>query len=258
MQDLTISLVQTHLHWQAPAQNRAMLSEHLLALTGTTDLIVLPEMFTSGFSMQPEAVAETMDGESVTWLRHQAKTTGAAICGSIVMKTTDGFRNRMLFVTPAGDCYHYDKRHLFRMGNEHKHYQSGSERTVLTYKGWRILPQVCYDLRFPVWSRNLNDYDLAIYVANWPNPRRTAWRTLLQARAIENQCYVAGVNRTGEDGNQYQFDGDSMLVNFRGETELDLANQPVQIASRTLSGSALQQFREAFPAWQDADTFRLD
>ncbi len=258
MQNLTITLVQTPLEWQNPAANRAHFQTELAALKGKTDLIILPEMFTSGFSMQPELVAEQMSGETLSWLKTLAQELNAAICGSMVIQHNTEYRNRFLFVTPDGVVSHYDKHHLFRMGNEHQHYAAGTERQLIAYKGWRILPEVCYDLRFPVWSRNRNDYDLAIYVANWPAPRRNAWRTLLMARAIENQCFIAGVNRTGTDGNELNYAGDSMLVNPLGEPQLDLADAQFRIASTTLIGDDLQRFRESFPAWQDADSFTLN
>lgn len=256
MQDLRISLVQTTLDWQQPERNRERMTRLLAPLAGQTDLIVLPEMFTTGFTMAPETVAEPMSGPTLAWLREQASTLGAALCGSVVIED-QGYRNRLLFVTPDGDVAYYDKRHLFRMANEHQHYQAGDERRVIEYRGWRILLQVCYDLRFPVWCRNRSDYDLMLCVANWPAPRRHAWRTLLQARAIENQCYVAGVNRIGEDGKGLEYSGDSLLVDFKGQALLDAPVGEAFIKTGRLSGESLQQFRERFPAWQDADAFGL-
>jgi predicted amidohydrolase len=256
MQNLRISLVQTRLDWQQPESNRSRLAELMAPLAGQTDLIVLPEMFTTGFTMEPETVAEPMSGPTLTWMREQAVTLNAAICGSVVIED-NGYRNRLLFVTPEGEIEHYDKRHLFRMANEHQYYAAGDSRRVIEYKGWRILPQVCYDLRFPVWCRNRDDYDLALFVANWPSPRRHPWRTLLLARAIENQCYVVGVNRVGEDGKGLEYSGDSLLVDFKGQALLDgPAGEPF-IKTGLLSGEALQQFRHNFPAWQDADNFSI-
>ena len=256
MQNLRISLVQTHLDWQQPEQNRERLTRLLAPLVGQTDLIVLPEMFTTGFTMEPETVAEPMSGPTLAWLREQASTLGAALCGSVVIED-GGYRNRLLFVTPDGAVEYYDKRHLFRMANEHQHYVAGEIRQVIEYRGWRILPQVCYDLRFPVWCRNRNDYDLMLYVANWPSPRRHAWRTLLLARAIENQCYLAGVNRVGEDGKGLEYTGDSLLVDFKGQALLDAPAGEAFVKTGTLDGEALQQFRQKFPAWQDADPFSI-
>lgn len=258
MQHLRATLIQTELHWQAPEANRAMLDDQLAGLASTTDLIVLPEMFSTGFSMAPEQGAEVAGGETVQWLQARARELGAAITGSLAIKTEEGFVNRLFFATPEGALFHYDKRHLFRMGGEHEHYQSGCQRQVFHWRGWRILPLICYDLRFPVFSRNRDDYDLMVCVANWPAPRRHPWRTLLQARAIENLCYVAGVNRVGTDGNGLEYSGDSMLVDFKGEALMDQpASQPF-IRTECLDLSALQSFRTAFPAHLDADGFRLD
>lgn len=258
MQDLKVSLIQTSLVWQDASANMTKLEGLFEPLAGKTDLIVLPEMFNSGFSMQPELVAEPVDGPTVTWLKHQAAKTGAAICGSIAVTVTEGFANRMFFVTPDGAVQFYDKRHLFRMGNEHEHYVEGRERIVIDYLGWRILPQVCYDLRFPVWSRNRNDYDLAIYVANWPAARRKPWRILLQARALENQCYCVGVNCIGEDGNGLTYTGDSLLVDYLGELKIDNEPKSEFVATQTLAAVPLFSFREKFPAWRDSDNFWLD
>ncbi|PIE20367.1 MAG: amidohydrolase [Neptuniibacter caesariensis] len=258
MQDLRVSLIQTNLVWQDAQANMNHIRQLLEPLVGKTDLIVLPEMFNSGFSMQPELIAETVDGETVQWLRKQAERTGAAICGSIAVRLAQGFANRMLFVTPDGTVQHYDKRHLFRMGDEHQHYVEGKERRIVEYRGWRILLQVCYDLRFPVWSRNCNDYDLVAYVANWPGSRRGPWRTLLQARALENQCYCVGVNRIGEDGNGLAYTGDSLLVDYLGELKIDSAPETAFVTTATLAAEPLLAFREKFPAWRDRDHFQLE
>lgn len=257
MQNLTLTLVQTELYWQNPAQNRQMLTEKLAMLAGKTDIIVLPEMFSTGFSMAPENCAESADGQSLQWMREQAMLTGSAITGSLAVKLDDGFVNRLYFVTPEGQVSHYDKRHLFRMGGEHEHYQQGHERTLFHWRGWRIMPLICYDLRFPVFSRNRDDYDLLICVANWPEPRRQPWRTLLQARAIENLSYVAGVNRIGQDGNQLSYSGDSMLVDFMGNPLVDDTPGTPFVQTVTLDAEALCSFRERFPAHLDADDFTL-
>jgi omega-amidase len=256
-QDLRISLVQSALHWQDPAANRLMFEQQLASLAGTTDLIVLPEMFTTGFTMAPEGLAEPHEGPTLGWMRQQAGRLGAALCGSIITQTADGYVNRLLFVTPEGAVHHYDKRHLFRMANEHQHYEAGTCRALIDYLGWRILPTVCYDLRFPVFLRNRSDYDLLLCVANWPAARRHPWRVLLQARAIENLCYVAGVNRVGQDGKGYDYSGDSMLVDFKGQALLDHSAGTAFVETVTLSAAALGRFRDAFPAWQDADDFEL-
>ncbi|UTW12465.1 amidohydrolase [Marinobacterium rhizophilum] len=256
-QDLRISLVQSALHWQDPPANRRMFEQQLACLTGTTDLIVLPEMFTTGFTMAPEGLAEPQEGPTLDWMCRQARQLGAALCGSLVTRTAAGFVNRLLFVTPEGAVHHYDKRHLFRMAGEHQHYEAGTCRALIDYRGWRILPTVCYDLRFPVFLRNRSDYDLLLCVANWPAARRHPWRVLLQARAIENLCYVAGVNRVGQDGKGYDYSGDSMLVDFKGQALLDRPAGTPFVGTTTLSAAALGSFRNAFPAGQDADDFEL-
>ncbi|MGB0734025.1 MAG: amidohydrolase [Pontibacterium sp.] len=257
MQDLKVTLVQADLVWQNAQANLAKFDALLSSLAGKTDLIVLPEMFNSGFSMQPELTSEPENGPTTEWLKAQAAKLGAAICGSIACNTGEGYSNRLLFVCPDGTAHHYDKRHLFRMGKEHEHYLPGQVRTVIEYKGWRILPQICYDLRFPVWSRNHNDYDVVLYVANWPAPRRNPWRTLLQARAIENQCYAIGVNRVGEDGNGLAYSGDSLLVDYLGDIQVDYAPSQAFIETAQLDATKLQAFREKFPAWMDADQFTV-
>lgn len=256
MQHLTVRTIQTELVWQDPSANQKHF-EALIREVADADLIVLPEMFLTGFTMEPETVAEQQDGEQVKWMIAMAQETGAAICGSLVIRVADEYFNRLLFVTPDGRMCRYDKRHLFRMGNEHEHYKSGEERTVIHYRGWRILPTICYDLRFPVWCRNRNDYDLMLCVANWPAPRRQNWRVLLQARAVENQAYVVGVNRVGQDGKGLEYAGDSMVVSFKGEPLVDSEPGKAYSGKATLDLEALQDFKEKFPAWADADDFTL-
>jgi len=256
MQHLTIKTIQAELDWQDPESNKRHF-EKLMREAGEADLFVLPEMFLTGFSMEPETIAEPQDGGKVKWLIELAKEVGAAICGSLVIDAGEEYRNRLLFVTPDGRMCRYDKRHLFRMGSEHEHYAAGEERTVIHYRGWRILPTICYDLRFPVWCRNRNDYDLMLCVANWPAPRRHNWRVLLQARAVENQAYVVGVNRVGQDGKGLEYAGDSMVVSHRGEIMVDSEPGESYIGKATLDLESLQTFRENFPAWADADDFTL-
>lgn len=257
LNDLRVSLVQTELTWQAPEKNRQMLAGKLQPLKGKTDLVILPEMFTTCFMMNPEDHSEPMHSDTLAWMRSQAVLLGAAICGSVAIQEGDAYINRMLLVSPTGEVQFYDKTHLFRMGNEHQHYRAGTERVIFEYEGWRILPTICYDLRFPVFMRCQNDYDLAICVANWPAPRRNPWRTLLQARAIENQCYMLGVNRVGEDGVGLHYSGDSLAVNFKGELILDKPQGESFIKTVVLHLSEVQQFREVFPAWRDADEFTM-
>lgn len=254
---LRVSLVQSELAWQNPKANRAHFAALLQGLAGQTDLIILPEMFTTGFMMTPETQAETYGGATFTWLQAQAVSLQAAICGSVATAVDGQYTNRFMFATPDGTVQFYDKRHLFRMGDEVNHYSAGSERKLFKYLGWRILPQVCYDLRFPVFMRNRNDYDLAIVVANWPAVRRKPWRTLLQARAIENQSYVLGVNRIGTDALGLGYSGDSLAVDFKGELLIDQAEGLAFVATTPLDLNALKQFREQFPAWMDADEFSL-
>ena len=233
-----------------------MFEDKIKALASETDIIVLPETFTSGFTQQPELCAESMDGEGLDWMQRMAAETGAALAGSMAVSDRGGFYNRFLFVTEDGVLAHYDKRHLFTLAGEHLRYRPGSDRRVFSYRGWRICPQVCYDLRYPVWSRCRDDYDLLIYVANWPLPRRTAWSRLLVARAIENQAYVIGLNRVGEDGNGWTYAGESVVIDYLGEALLDLGG--VEAAGRALLDIApLREFRQQFPFWQDADYFEM-
>ncbi len=256
MANLRVSLVQTDLVWENPSANCAQLEEKLAALGGSTDVVVLPEMFASGFSMS-ETGAEIGKGPALQWMQVQANRLGALIVGSLKVKQQNSFYNRLYAVQPDGTYSSYDKRHLFRMGDEHKFYQSGDQRVIVSYKGWNIALFICYDLRFPVWSRNVSmAYDAAIYVANWPAPRANAWRTLLQARAIENLAYVVGVNRVGTDANALAYAGDSLLVDFKGDLVLDLKSKD-QILTSELSLEALAEFRAKFPAHLDADSFSL-
>ena len=252
---LKVALLQTELVWQDAPANRNQLAVQLQQVKA--DLIVLPEMFSSGFSMQSGAIAEP-EGETLAWLKLQATLCGAALCGSVATRIDSGCVNRCYFVTPDGSVSYYDKKHLFRMAGEHQAYQAGAERVVLAYRDWRILLQVCYDLRFPVFSRNRNDYDIALYVANWPAARRHAWRTLLQARAIENQAFVLGCNRVGCDGNGVDYSGDSMVVDYTGQAVAELAPKQAAVLCATLDYAQLAQYRQNFPAYLDADRFQLD
>lgn len=258
---LHVAVLQSPLHWQHAAANRAQFSQQIAELVQSTaaplDLLVLPEMFNSGFSMQPERFAEDANGDTVQWLQAHAKQYQLALAGSIAIRTAQGFVNRLLFVTPDGAVQHYDKRHLFRMGDEHQHYQAGDARVVVRYRGWRLLLQVCYDLRFPVFARNRDDYDIALYVANWPAPRARIWSTLLSARAIENQAYVIGCNRVGDDGNGLHYTGDSVILDMVGAPLASLAPGEAGVVQATLCPQALHEFRRTFPAALDADDFQL-
>ena len=260
MQALNVSLVQGATRWHDPAGNRDYYGALLAPLRGS-DLILLPETFTSGFSNEAIHNAETMDGPTVAWLRAQARALDAAVCGSVQLRVEEKVYNRLLFATPDGEVRQYDKRHLFRYAGEHERYAAGSARLVVEWRGWRICPLVCYDLRFPVYSRNRHadgrfNYDLLLFVANWPTPRREPWRTLLRARAIENLCYCAGLNRVGTDGNGLGYSGDSAVIDFLGQALAELGAQE-QTLTVALDATALAAHRERFPAWMDADDFRL-
>jgi len=255
MQDLSVTLIQCELAWEQPSDNRQQIGAIIAGLAEATDLILLPEMFTTGFSMNALANAEPPGGDTEQWLRELAVRHDCAFAGSIAVKADHGVYNRMLFATPAG-VQHYDKRHLFRMAGEHNRYLPGTERVVVEWRGWRILLQVCYDLRFPVFSRNREDYDLALYVANWPSARRQHWRQLLVARAIENLACVAGVNRIGSDARGLDYSGDSLAIAADGTLLHDMANEN-GAARVVLSGAALQTYREGFPCQLDADSFQL-
>jgi predicted amidohydrolase len=256
MQDLNTTLVQRELAWEQPEDNRRQIGALLDGLPGPTDLVVLPEMFTTGFSMNALANAEEPGGPTEEWMLKTAGALDCAITGSIAVRVGDGVYNRMLFATPDG-MSHYDKRHLFRMAGEHKRYRPGEQRVIVHWRGWRILLQVCYDLRFPVFSRCRDDYDLALYVANWPAKRRQHWRQLLPARAIENLACVIGVNRIGSDANGLDYSGDSLAVAADGELLADLQGGP-GVAAVALDGEALGRYREAFPCHLDADAFSID
>ena len=264
MKDLRVSLVQGATRWHDPAGNREYYGELIESLRGRTDLIVLPETFTSGFSNEAIHNAETMEGPTVAWILAQAKAAKAAITGSVQLRTDEGVFNRLLFAKPDGALQHYDKRHLFRYAGEHERYAAGRERLTVEWRGWRICPLVCYDLRFPVFSRNRYDverkggldYDLLLYVANWPAVRAYPWRTLLRARAIENLCYVAAVNRVGTDGNKLDYAGDSSVIDFVGQPINECGDEEV-VTTTTLLAEELLAHRKRFPAMLDGDAFSI-
>ena len=256
MQDLRVTLVQSHLHWEDAPENRALLATKFKELRGTTDLLVLPEMFTTGFTMRSAELAEGMHGRTVQWMREQSQLLDAALYGSVIIEEEGQRYNRGLFVTPDGKVTTYDKRHLFRFAKETDHFTPGAKRVVVEWRGWRILLQICFDLRFPVFARNRGDYDVALYVANWPEVRRYPWSQLLIARAIENQCYVVGVNRVGQDGNGHLYSGDSAVIDPRGAVT---AMEPSVdgMLTFTLDRKALEDFRTVFPVGMEADRFDL-
>lgn len=257
MQPLNVTIVQATLAWHDPEKNRATFAAIIDGLAQPTDLIVLPEMFTTGFTMDATSNAETMAGPSVAWMRGTASRAGAAVCGSLIIEEQGCYYNRFVCASPDGSLARYDKRHLFRLASEQEHYSPGRDFVVFELKGWRVCPMVCYDLRFPVWSRNRNRYDLLLYVANWPSPRHLAWTTLCRARAIENQAYVAAVNRAGTDDNGLPYSGGSAVIDFLGQTMADLGEDP-GTATVALDPEALAAFRERYPFHMDADDFTLD
>lgn len=263
MQDLKVTLIQADLYWQSPTANLAMLEEKIWEIEGQTNLIVLPEMFTTGFTMDAASHAELMNFTTMKWMKQQAAQTGAVVTGSYIVKEQGIFYNRLLWVEPDGSVATYDKRHLFRMANEDDTFTMGKERLVKEWKGWRICPLICYDLRFPVWSRNQYlsnedkmEYDLLLYVANWPAVRISAWDTLLQARAAENLSYVVGVNRTGEDGKGIAYNGHSAVIDPKGIQQKSFEGK-VGVHTVILSGENLMTYREKFPAYLDADEFSI-
>lgn len=253
--ELNTALIQTELVWEDPQSNRSMLEDKLKTLGSKVDLIILPEMFTTGFSMNPATCFETMDGESLKWLKQMASKLNAAICGSLIIKESGRFYNRFVFVDPDGSVTHYDKRHTFTLAGEDKAYSPGNQKVILSYMGWKICPLICYDLRFPVWSRNTEDYDLLIYVANWPDKRVLAWDTLLRARAIENLVYTIGVNRVGHDGEQIDYSGHSAVYDPLGNM-LSFSEKD-EILLTTLTKSAILKYRNQLRFLQDRDQFTV-
>ena len=258
MHSLKISIVQTDIAWENKQENLRMLREKLHALRGTTEIVVLPEMFSTGFTMKSRALAEPVSGITVRILKELAADFQLALCGSFICSERSNYYNRAFFITPKGEEFYYDKRHLFRMGNEAEHFSAGNNKLIISYRGWNICLLVCYDLRFPVWSRNVNnEYDLLIYMASWPQARRLAWDTLLCARALENMCYVCGVNRIGVDGNKLIYNGGSVVFSAKGEVLASVPDGEEGIETVSLSLISLQQLRDKFPVWKDADAFRL-
>ncbi|MDO4756433.1 MAG: amidohydrolase [Parabacteroides sp.] len=256
--DLRISMVQSQIFWEDKEKNLEHYGKLLRRVSGKTDIAVLPETFTTGFSMSVEPIADTMDGVTIRTLKGWAKEYDLAIVGSFIVQEKGHFYNRSFFVTPDEQVYLYDKRHLFRMAGEDQCFSAGENLTIVSYKGWNICLQVCYDLRFPVWSRNVNNqYDLLIYVANWPEARKKVWKTLLQARAIENMAFVCGVNRVGLDGKGLVYSGDSMTVSPKGDVLADIGKRKDIVRTCILKRTDLDKLRMKFPVWKDADRFEL-
>lgn len=268
MSSIPVSIIQTALHWEDKSANLKMFSEKIAGIKEKTALIVLPEMFSTGFSMRTEDLSEEMEGETVGWMKKTAAEKNVILTGSIIVKEKGDpgnvFFNRLIWMLPTGEFGFYDKRHLFAYGNEDHHYTSGKKRLIASVNGWKINLQVCYDLRFPVWIRqsksshlpNGPEFDILIIVANWPSSRSHAWKTLLQARAIENQCYVIGLNRVGTDGKGLQYAGESAIIGPAGDIIRILGDQE-EIFSHTLDRNKLEDFRTKFPFWKDADRFLI-
>lgn len=255
MSTLTVSVVQQPLVWMEITKNLDHFTQ-LLTTIAPSDLIVLPEMFITGFAMQACHLARP-EMELIDWMQYQADKSQAMLVGSAAIATAQGPVNRLLMVTPCGKVYRYDKKHLFRMGNEHQYFVAGQARSIVHWQGFRILPQICYDLRFPVFSRNKQDYDLALYLANRPEKRRLHWQTLLRARAIENQAFVIGCNCVGYDGNQLYYSGDSQIISAEGEILAIQGQGIATVLTERLSLDELHDYRQRFPAWQDADDFYM-
>ncbi|MGD9189458.1 MAG: amidohydrolase [Desulfobacteraceae bacterium] len=254
MQDLKVTLIQADLDWEKIEANLEMFDASIDAIAEPCDLIVLPEMFSTGFSMSAETLAEPMSGKAVTWMQAKAQASKTVITGSLIIGQSDKFYNRLVWARPDGSLATYDKKHLFRYADEDSVYTAGGERITMDLKGWRVRPFICYDLRFPIWCRNLDlAYDLALFVANWPARRSAHWRKLLVARAIENQSYVIGVNRVGIDGNGHAYDGASAIINPLGEAVFEGTDKAIT-QTATLSYRQLADYRKAFPAWKDADS----
>ena len=261
MSTLTITTIQSNLFWEDKAANLHMLEKKINSIEEKTEIMVLPEMFSTGFSMQPELFAEIMDGETVEWMKRISKENGIILTGSIIIEEAGKYFNRLVWMLPNGQYGYYDKRHLFAYGEEDKHYSAGNKRLIASVKGWKINLLICYDLRFPVWARQQAnesgpEYDLLIYVANWPEKRSHAWKTLLCARAIENQCYVVGVNRVGSDANSIYYSGNSLVIDPLGQVLYHMADEE-DVNTLTLSKDKLDEVREKFPFWKDADGFNM-
>lgn len=257
MQDLTVTLIQSSLHWEAPEANLDQFTQKLSSIDKETDLVILPEMFTTGFSMNADKMSESMDGPTVKWMEKMAKQLDAVVTGSIIINEKGKYYNRLIWMPPDGHLQFYNKRHLFTMANEQLTYTAGERLLMVEYKGWKICPLICYDLRFPVWSRNDWSYDLLFYVANWPSVRNFAWKRLLQARAIENQSWTIGVNRVGKDGNGWDFSGDSCVFDALGEKPVYMKAEEEDIFTISLSSERTLSVRTKMPFLDDQDQFRI-
>ena len=274
MSTLSITTIQTNLIWEEKSANLNLLEQKITGIDEKTEIVVLPEMFSTGFSMNAELLAETMEGETMQWMKRVSRENSIILTGSIIIEEEGNYYNRLIWMLPNGQYGHYDKRHLFAYGEEDKHFEPGDKRLIASVKGWKINLLVCYDLRFPVWSRNrvfdsaqtgekgtstplsTPEYDVLIYVANWPERRSHAWKTLLCARAIENQCYVVGVNRVGSDGNNIYYSGNSLIIDPLGQVLYHMADEE-DVFTITLQKEKLEEVRSKFPFWKDADSFNI-
>lgn len=261
MSTLSITTIQSNLIWEDKAANLHMFEQKINNIEEKTEIVVLPEMFNTGFSMRPKQFAENMDGESVEWMKRISRENGIVLTGSLMIEEAGNYYNRLVWMLPNGQYGYYDKRHLFAFGEEDKHYKAGNKRLIASVKGWKINLMVCYDLRFPVWARQQHkeasaEYDVLIYVANWPERRSHAWKTLLCARAIENQCYVVGVNRVGSDANNINYSGNSLVIDPLGQVLYHMADEE-DINTIVLQKEMLEEVRKKFPFWKDADSFKI-
>lgn len=254
MQDLKITIIQPDIIWENPQANLDKYSQWINSIH-ETDLIILPEMFTTGFSMEPQKLKETMKGTSIEWMKKVAAEKNCSVVGSLIITENGQTFNRALWVFPDGTIQKYDKRHLYTMGQEHLHYSAGKDKTIIEFKGWKFCPQICYDLRFPAFARNLEDYDVVFYMANWPAPRHHVWKNLLISRAIENQAYCFGVNRTGTDGKNLNYLGDSVCISAKGTAEF--VGKTETVRTFKISYSELHDFRLRFPLLDDRDSFEI-
>ena len=256
--ELKIALLQSNLVWENPEQNRLNFSAKINSISNAVDIIVLPEMFTTGFTMNANQVAETMTGETISWMTKFSKEKNVAITGSLIIKEDNNYYNRLVFVHPNGKIDTYDKRHTFTLAGEHKVYKAGQQHIIIDFKGWKIKPLICYDLRFPVWARNVEDYDVLFYVANWPKVRVNAWDTLLQARAIENMSYCIGVNRVGLDANNYEYSGHSAAYDVLGKRIDTIPHNKEVIEIVTLNKDHIETYRNKLGFLNDKDDFNLE
>ncbi len=257
MNTLNISLLQVDLSWENPQENLSYFSSQIEQINNNVDLIVLPEMFTTGFSMNASELAEEVDGTTVNWMKDIAKKKNSAVVGSVIITEANQYYNRLFFVFPSGEFEYYDKKHTFTLAKEHETYSSGTQKLLVEYKGWKICPLICYDLRFPVWARNVEDYDLLLYVASWPEKRISAWDALLKARAIENMSYTIGVNRIGKDGNDYAYVGHSIIVDCLGEALSQEKNEASGIISVQINKNTQEEVRNKLGFLKDIDVFEF-